>query len=516
MGEASRDVFISKGFAAYDSGDYGLAVRMLNKAIKLGDDSRSEIVKERLNEAQKRLAESSSSSSSSSSAVPTPLRTSSSDSSESKTPFTPTTPYSPQPPPDEANREAAEQCAARGAKAFEEGDSVNAVRLLSKALRMCPTLGPKVRGELQAAEQSIAARAGSSSSAASASDGVRKRQMGAAASPSASTSAVSYTPEMVEIVKQVKKAKDLYGVLGVARDADEDAIKKAYKKLALKVHPDKNTAPGSDEAFKRVGKANAILLDPNERANYDRFGEASEHSASSNRGGNSSHDAAARQYYARQQEQEISPEDIFNAFFGPGGLNGMQGARVFQGSNGRVHFQRGGGNAHHHQQQQQQQPTEMFNDNTNIAQRLQGLMPLIFLFIFFASSMFGSSDEQYYALQQSRRHSKLRTTNGWNNIAKGLPYFVTDSVDMRLQSNQQLLYEVELNVQNDLKRIWSQNCRVEEQEKQSYLSYSKIAKSRSDKDRYLKAHREFKQPSCENMKNFFSPQSNSDFGDEIP
>jgi len=333
--------------------------------------------------------------------------------------------------------------------------------------------------------------------------------MGTAASPVAS--APSYTPEMADVVKQVKKAKDLYGVLGVARDADEDTIKRAYKKLALKVHPDKNTAPGSDEAFKRVGKANAILLDPNERANYDRFGEASEHSAASSRGGGGMHaDAAARQYYGRQREQEISPEDIFNAFFGQGamgGIHGMQGARVFHGSNGRVHFQRGGAQP----QQQQQQPAEMFNDNASFAQKLQGLMPLFLLFLFFASSMFGSTDEQYYALQQSRRHSKMRTTIGWNNVAKGLPYFVTDNVDMRLQSNQQLLYEVEINVQNDLKRIWSQNCRLEEQEKQSYLSYSKIAKSKADKERYLKAHRDFKQPNCENMKNFFTPPSGNEF-----
>lgn len=497
----------SKGLRALESGDFALAVRLLSKAIKLSDDDGSDRIKARLSEAQKRLAElnnsnNSSSSSSSSSAAVDP--TTSSESSETKNSYTP--PYSP-PAADEANREAAEQCASRGAKALEEGDSATAVRLLSKALRLCPTLGPKVRGELQAAEQSLAARSGSSSSSASANDGVRKRQMGTAASPVAS--APSYTPEMADVVKQVKKAKDLYGVLGVARDADEDTIKRAYKKLALKVHPDKNTAPGSDEAFKRVGKANAILLDPNERANYDRFGEASEHSAASSRGGGGMHaDAAARQYYGRQREQEISPEDIFNAFFGQGamgGIHGMQGARVFHGSNGRVHFQRGGA------QPQQQQPAEMFNDNASFAQKIQGLMPLFLLFLFFASSMFGSTDEQYYALQQSRRHSKMRTTIGWNNVAKGLPYFVTDNVDMRLQSNQQLLYEVEINVQNDLKRIWSQNCRLEEQEKQSYLSYSKIAKSKADKERYLKAHRDFKQPNCENMKNFFTPQSGNEF-----
>ena len=69
--------------------------------------------------------------------------------------------------------------------------------------------------------------------------------------------------------------KNPYEVLGVARDASEADIKKAYHKLVLKYHPDKN--PGdknAEEKFKEVNNAFDILKDPQKRAAYDRFGDA--------------------------------------------------------------------------------------------------------------------------------------------------------------------------------------------------------------------------------------------------
>ena len=65
---------------------------------------------------------------------------------------------------------------------------------------------------------------------------------------------------------------DYYEVLGVPRDADADTIKKAYHKLALKWHPDKNKAPEAEEKFKQIAKAYAILKDPKKRARYDTQG----------------------------------------------------------------------------------------------------------------------------------------------------------------------------------------------------------------------------------------------------
>jgi len=60
----------------------------------------------------------------------------------------------------------------------------------------------------------------------------------------------------MSLVCRIRKCKDYYEILGVAKDCSEDDLKKAYKKLALKFHPDKNKAPGATEAFKGNYSAN--------------------------------------------------------------------------------------------------------------------------------------------------------------------------------------------------------------------------------------------------------------------
>ncbi len=70
-------------------------------------------------------------------------------------------------------------------------------------------------------------------------------------------------------------ARDLYSVLGVAKDADEDAIKKAFRKLAVQFHPDKNPGKASEAKFKEINQAYEVLSDKDKRTLYDEFGEQS-------------------------------------------------------------------------------------------------------------------------------------------------------------------------------------------------------------------------------------------------
>ncbi len=67
--------------------------------------------------------------------------------------------------------------------------------------------------------------------------------------------------------------RDYYEVLGVPRDADEKVLKKAYKRLAMKYHPDRNKDPDAEEKFKEIAKAYAVLSDPQKRKMYDAGGE---------------------------------------------------------------------------------------------------------------------------------------------------------------------------------------------------------------------------------------------------
>ena len=71
------------------------------------------------------------------------------------------------------------------------------------------------------------------------------------------------------------KKRDYYEVLGIGRNASDEEVKRAYRKLAVKFHPDKNPDdPHAEEKFKELGEAYDVLMDPEKRAAYDRFGHA--------------------------------------------------------------------------------------------------------------------------------------------------------------------------------------------------------------------------------------------------
>jgi molecular chaperone DnaJ len=114
--------------------------------------------------------------------------------------------------------------------------------------------------------------------------------------------------------------RDYYELLGVGREATEDEIKKAFRRLARELHPDINRHdPAAEEKFKQVAEAYEVLSDPQRRTVYDRYG----------------HEGLRTGGYEPSFETFGSISDIFEAFFGGGDLGAMFGGR------GRAGPQRG-------------------------------------------------------------------------------------------------------------------------------------------------------------------------------
>jgi molecular chaperone DnaJ len=111
-------------------------------------------------------------------------------------------------------------------------------------------------------------------------------------------------------------ARDYYEILGVSRDADQEDLKRAYRRLARKYHPDVNKEAGAEDRFKEINRAYEVLSDSETRVRYDRFGEAGIGSAAGTSGFQDFGDLGG---FA----------DIFESFFGgfPGGATGQTARR---------------------------------------------------------------------------------------------------------------------------------------------------------------------------------------------
>uniref|UniRef100_A0A1I7T236 DnaJ homolog subfamily B member 13 n=1 Tax=Caenorhabditis tropicalis TaxID=1561998 RepID=A0A1I7T236_9PELO len=134
--------------------------------------------------------------------------------------------------------------------------------------------------------------------------------------------------------------KDYYKVLGIAKSATDDEIKKAYRKMALKYHPDKNKEPGAENKFKEIAEAYDVLSDDKKKKIYDQYGEEGLKDGAPGAGGG----AGGGMHY----EFRGDPMNIFSSFFGGSDPFGPGGAGMFDlgggaGGPGMFFMNQGGG-----------------------------------------------------------------------------------------------------------------------------------------------------------------------------
>lgn len=207
-----------------------------------------------------------------------------------------------------------------------------------------------------------------------------------------------YTPEQEAIVKRVRKCNHtaFYEILAVKKESTDAEVKKAYRKLALQLHPDKNGAPNADEAFKMVSRAFQILSDEGKREQYDRYGADpdSRQAAPSGFSQQQGFGRGGMQPQGGMFGDEMNADDLFNMFFGGGmGAQGGFGAGSpfvsFGGPGVRMH--QFGGN-----RQQRRAGGGAAGAQGNSTANWMQLLPLLVLFGFSVLSSLFSSGESFF------------------------------------------------------------------------------------------------------------------------
>ncbi|KAG8045013.1 hypothetical protein GUJ93_ZPchr0008g13785 [Zizania palustris] len=363
----------------------------------------------------------------------------------------------------EGNKDDAAKCLRIGKGALDAGDNARAVKFLSKAKRLDPSLPiDHLLNPLLNQDDPPSSAASSSSSSpqvpssppprsaaeeAAGTDGLKERKQKGKKkeedeSAGDAAGARSYTAEQLEVVRQIKKhTRDYYQILGIEKDCTVEDVRKAYRKLSLKVHPDKNKAPGAEDAFKAVSKAFQCLSDADSRKRYDLVG--SDEPVTYNRRA-----ASTARRHNVFYEDDFDPDEIFRNFF----FGGMAPATTRQyGQFGTFHFRTGGTHGHGVQ-----------NSGGSTVRMLVQILPVLLLLLL----NFLPSSEPVYSLSRSHPYEhKLQTPRGVTYYVK-LPNFEEQYPH---QSTERAT--LERHVEREYFSILTQNCRVEMQRRHWGVSY---------------------------------------------
>eukprot|EP00004_Rigifila_ramosa_P007822 TRINITY_DN189_c3_g1_i1.p1 TRINITY_DN189_c3_g1~~TRINITY_DN189_c3_g1_i1.p1 ORF type:complete len:345 (-),score=70.26 TRINITY_DN189_c3_g1_i1:45-1079(-) len=334
------------------------------------------------------------------------------------------------------NKEEAVKAYELGRQALAEGNHARAIKLLSKSLQLAhsPEAEALLARALQQQQQP---------------QETPRHPEATSSHHSPSPQSSTHSAENVSSILRIRRCKTYYEILDVPRNASEDDIKKSYRKLARELHPDKNTAPGAEEAFKAVGKAFACLSDPQKREIYDISGSETPEAE------------------MPTQRRDVDPDEIFRMFFNAQSMHGAQFRTYTYGP-----------------RRTQRNQEEIPSFSMNIMQ----LMPLILMFLFvYASSGPSRSAAPLYSFEMSPEFSIARITS-----QKGVPFFVSDSFFSTVDTSRALRI-LEDKIEVDYRTHLDQACRSEKQHRQRVVDMSKTNKS----PEASRAAENFPMPACD-------------------
>lgn len=411
-----------------------------------------------------------------------------------------------------ANKGEAEKCRDLAKSFLSKGEYEKAIKFFEKSYRLYPLAGVnalKEKAQSLLAEDSKRGAHNSSSSSSnhnhrntssSTPHTSRSNTNSTAASDTTASTPTSrpFTPEQEEGAKKILRAskKSYYEVLAISKSAKEDEIKKAYRKLALKFHPDKNSAPSAEGAFKAISSSFDCLSDPQKREAYDEYG----HEASDSNNGASAQ-AHGRGGGGFGNAQHMTPEDLFNMFF-MGGMPGAGGARF------------GGHRFNTHQQQQQRQRQQQQQDGQapgvepgNFQQLLQ-LLPILMLVLMTFSTFGGQNGGQApFALSPHGSYQIKRTTN-LKGISLGIPYYVNSKFHELYGGSKDGVFRVEKSVELNFKEELIARCNQEQDYKAKKVMQARYRRSTEE----MEKAKSIGVPACDEYTSRFSTRKNKGGG----
>ncbi|XP_050219339.1 chaperone protein dnaJ 49 [Mercurialis annua] len=244
----------------------------------------------------------------------------------------------------------------------------------------------------------------------------------------------NYTEEHVELIRRVNRNKDYYAVLGVEKSCSVEEIRKAYRKLSLKVHPDKNKAPGSEDAFKKVCKAFKCLSEDSSRREYDQSGLVDEFEY------NQQHNvrrARRRRNVHDFYDDDFDPDVIFRSFFGQ--------TEMFRAHH--VYRTRATGERDHQR--------EVFNGGGSNLLLLLQIVPFLLIFLL----AYLPFSEPVYSLHKNYSHQIPQTTE-----KHGVEFFVKSSAfDENYPIGSTERANIEDTVIKDYRNVLWRHCQMEMQ-----------------------------------------------------